>query len=461
MGRVLITILIAARAAKCKLVCLAVYSRLRTLFRRFNVGSFIRESNLRQLATRAKSSAVIHCLKPLKLSIRSKLRDLAARLRLESLVGRIRSLSVGTVDSYLEAQTPAQPDPDALNSRVRFEAGQNGDATSDVFVVEICGSIHASSAKEETTLKVTIHDVTGAALNSEPVLAKAQQWQTKDSDAFCHSAELGRLTGRDTILSDWTSVAQLQADWLLFARKGRRDLLFRASVLSRCDSRELACAECFLTYDNKEFGYIDVEENRQRTKNLAVALAFTVSASDGKLFNCEVDLIKDWARENVCLSQASCRARRKLEKALKKTVAFFRNGNQLNTHAICKELVEIAPLSDRHRIIELCLQVVQAKGSVAPEELAVLGSLSGWLEVDGDDFRAMMERILPVNIHQVEDAEIILGVTSDMSEEKARRHLNKEYSKWNARVTNSDPQIQAQADQMLGLIAEARREYVG
>jgi len=39
--------------------------------------------------------------------------------------------------------------------------------------------------------------------------------------------------------------------------------------------------------------------------------------------------------------------------------------------------------------------------------------------------------------------------------------LNKEYAKWNARVTNTDPQVRTQADQMLGLIAEARSQYVG
>jgi predicted ArsR family transcriptional regulator len=46
-----------------------------------------------------------------------------------------------------------------------------------------------------------------------------------------------------------------------------------------------------------------------------------------------------------------------------------------------------------------------------------------------------------------------------MGREKVRRHLNKEYSKWNSRVTNADPGIQSQADQMLKLIAETRSQY--
>ena len=63
-------------------------------------------------------------------------------------------------------------------------------------------------------------------------------------------------------------------------------------------------------------------------------------------------------------------------------------------------------------------------------------------------------------MHETMDQEVILGVSSDMGKEKTREQLNKEYIKWNSRVTSSDPAIQSQADEMLKLIAEARRQYV-
>jgi hypothetical protein len=107
------------------------------------------------------------------------------------------------------------------------------------------------------------------------------------------------------------------------------------------------------------------------------------------------------------------------------------------------------------------LYVAQADGVAAAKELAILKNLASWLEVDADRFRAMMEKILPVSMHEVRDTEVILGVTSDMDKEKSRRQLNKEYIKWHSRVTNSDPQIRAQADQMLMMIADARSQYVG
>ena len=78
-----------------------------------------------------------------------------------------------------------------------------------------------------------------------------------------------------------------------------------------------------MTYENPEFGYIDIQENIQRTKILTVALAFAVSASDHKLYNCELDLIKNWARDNIANS-ISNKAKFKLDKALNKTIVFFK-----------------------------------------------------------------------------------------------------------------------------------------
>jgi hypothetical protein len=73
----------------------------------------------------------------------------------------------------------------------------------------------------------------------------------------------------------------------------------------------------------------------------------------------------------------------------------------------------------------------------------------------------MMGKILPASMHEVEDVEVILGVTTDMSKDETRQHLNQEYRKWNARVTNFDPEIQTQADHMLNLITKVRSEYIG
>lgn len=348
-----------------------------------------------------------------------------------------------------------------LNCRVKMSKHQDGDSFYDAFNVEICGSIHARRDVQSASLSISIVDTTDPEPKPNPVQALVKQWQMPDSPVFIYNAKLGKLPNQVTTIPEWTSIALLRLDWLALPRKGKRELMFITLIFPAEGGEQLACSRCYFAYHNRDFGYLDSKENIQRSKTLAVALAFAVSAADNKLYDCEIELIKNWTRENIDLSETSGKERRKLEKALNETIAFFRDGNKLNSYDICREIVEIAPIAERDNILNLCLHVAQANGSVTTEELNLLKDFANWLEIDEDKFREMVQKVLPINMHEVKDAENILGVTSDMNKEKARRHLNKEYSKWSARVINTDPEIQSQADQMLKLIAEARSQYIG
>ncbi len=402
---------------------------------------------------------------------RTKLAELVSRLRSGDLISNFSfsglinyikvSVSPKANPNPSSIESSAQLDLTVLNCRVQLTKQQENNSDSDAFSVEICGSIHAPQDVSSANLSISIVDVTEPKSQGEPVQALVKQWQMPGSSVFCYNAKLGKLPHQVTTISDWTSIALLRLDWLALPRKGKRELMFITSIFPAEGGEQLAWARCYFTYHNRDFGHLDLQENVQRAKTLAVTLAFAVSAADNKLYDCEVELIKNWARDNIDLSEASNKERRKLEKALNETIAFFRDGNQLNNYDICREIVGIAPLAVRYDILNLCLYVAQANSSVTKEELTVLKDLANWLDIDTDKFREMVEKVLPVDMHEVLDVETILGVTSDMNKEKARRHLNKEYSKWSARVTSSDPEIQTQADQMLKLIAEARSQYVG
>ncbi|MHC4543362.1 MAG: tellurite resistance TerB family protein [Planctomycetota bacterium] len=385
-----------------------------------------------------------------------RLPRLISRSEIQDSVSRAKSPASSEAASNQITETSALPDPRELNCRIQLTKQQEGEGVFDAFTVQIGGTIHAPEDMHHTTLQILITDVTDEVHDAKPIHSRLKQWQLQDSPTFCYNADLGRLPQQTTILSDWTDVAQLHLDWLMFPHKGQRNLQYTTSILSRRNGQEIASATCNFTYDNPEPGYTELQENVQRTKILAVSLAFAVSAADRKLYNCEVELIKNWARSNLDFSQASDKTRRELEKALNRTVAFFSNGNKLDVYKTCKEIVEIVPLAERYDILDLCLHVAQANGVASAEEMALLKNLADWLEVDTNRFRDMVEKILPVGMHEASDQEVILGVSADMSKEKTRQQLNKEYNKWNSRVTNPDPEIQHQADQMLKLIAEAR-----
>jgi len=352
-------------------------------------------------------------------------------------------------------------DSSALNCRARLTKQGTDDCTFDTIVVEICGSIYTPGDGCYGVVGISLSDVTDPSGEAMPVHSSNKKWRGSNSEIFCYNGDIGRLPEGTAILTDWTDVAQLSVDWLVFPLKGKRRLRLSISILSRDVGKKLADAKSDFNYENPKFGYLDMQENIQQTKSLAVALAFVVGAADGKLLDCEIDLIKSWARGNIDDSQISNRTRRKFEKALDKTVGFFRSGNQVDFNEICRTIAEIAPLAERYDILELCMHVAGAKGSIGAEEMEFLKKLTNQLEIDIDRFRDMMGRILPADMHTVEDAEVLIGITSDMDKEQARHHLNKEYRKWNARATNSDPQIQNQADYMLKFIAQARSQYVG
>lgn len=390
---------------------------------------------------------------------------LVRQLNFSGLIDLARQKILGHTELDRNPESSDKPDMTILNCRVRLIRVKEGENFFDAFSMEICGSIHAPDDMCQTALKISISDITEGLSNAQVILVRSKRGASSamsDGSIFCHKAELGKLPNRVTLLSSWTEVAQLRPDLTVLPRRGWRTLQFDLSISTANSKQELANARCTFAYENPEIGYVDIQEHIERVKVLAVALAFVVSAADNKLYDCEVDLIKDWARDNILddSEQSSEQARSKLDKALEKTINFFEAGNTLNAREICTEIIEIAPLAQRYDILELCLYVAQASGCVAAEEVEILKNLAQWLEVDREKFRVMMEKVLPVEMHEVKDVEAILGIRSDMSKEKTRQHLNREYSKWNSRVTNSDPEIQSQADQMLKLIAEARSQYV-
>ena len=389
-------------------------------------------------------------------------RNMAGQLRPTGSLGDSASGMSRDAEPNTVQDLYAPLDMSMLNCRIRTVELKEGNTVVDAFAVEICGTIHAPEDIRSATLRISILDITDGSAEAKEVRARDPQVASSGNSEFCYVAELGRLPHETTTLEDWTSVAQLRSDGQEFCRRGKRTLRFETSIQSVGGDVELARAWCTFIYDNPLPGYIDLHENGERTKVLTVALAFAVSAADGKLYDCEVELIKNWARENVVESsdQTSDQADEKLEKALSTTVAYFSEGNRLDVCSLCEEVVEIAAVGLRYEVLDLCLRVTKANGSVAVEEMAVLKALASWLEVDVEKFRTMIEKILPVDMHEVMDVEDLLGITSDMNKEKTRKHLNREYSKWNSRVTSANPDIQTQADQMLKIIAEARGQYV-
>ncbi|MEN6576486.1 MAG: TerB family tellurite resistance protein [Phycisphaerales bacterium] len=385
----------------------------------------------------------------------------AATARLGKAWDQVSKLAASRDDSEVPAELSRPLDLNAFNCRARIGRQPEGESWKSVIVVDICGTIQAPADGHEVELRVTIKDATDSESKSLPILNRPKHGPLNPSSHFSYRCDMGRLCRQTTLLEDWTAVGQISPDWFVLPRTGQRRLQCSVSVASRQTGEPLVDSDCTVTYENTEAGYVDVEDNIQRAKTLAVGLAFTVGAANGRLLDPEVNVICAWAKTNFGSADASAGARLELDRALQKTATFFRHGGTLDVQQICGEIADIAPLVGRIEILDLCLRVAAAKGQVSTAELKILKDLSDWLQVERARLRAMVEKTLPVEMHQGHDAEMILGVTEGMSKDETRVQLNREYAKWSSRVISTDPSIRRQADQMLKLLGEARTQYVG
>jgi uncharacterized tellurite resistance protein B-like protein len=369
------------------------------------------------------------------------------------------SLTHGEHPDALAGFGPPQ-DLRQFHCRVRIGREAVGESWRSVLVIDICGTIQAPAEGYEVEARIEPSDVTDAAGAPLPLLNRPKEGPLNSTSHFVHRCDMGRLCRQTTVLPDWTTVTQLSPAWFVLPRRGQRQLRYAVAIVARTTGEQLAYTTCTAAYENIETGYLDIEEDIQRVKTLAVGLAFSVGAANGQLLDPEVGVISAWVKTNFGSAGASADANLELDRALQKTTAFFRRGGTLDVPQICREVVEIAPLVGRLDILDLCLHVVAAKGQVTAAELTLLKNVAEGLEIDRSRLRVMVEKVLPVEMHQTQDAEMILGVTSDMSMDEARHQLNREYAKWSSRVISTDPAIRRQADQMIRLIADARTQYV-
>ena len=362
-------------------------------------------------------------------------------------------------DTPQDVYTPV--DPSVFNARMRIGREAEGDSWRSTLIVEICGTIKAPDDNHEVSLQVSLSDVTDGSAPPLPVLNRPKHGPLQGSSIFVHQSPMGKLCHSTTVLGDWTVVAQLSPELFVLPRQGSRRLQGCIAIVSQNAGERLAYTNSLTTFENVEIGYLDIEDNIQRAKTLAVGLAFSVAAADNELPDSEVIVIEGWVRTNFGSGQASASARSELDRAMQKTATFFRKGGRLNIEQICREIVEIAPMIGRIEVMDLCLRVAGAKGQVSSAEMLLLKDLARCLVIDRTRLRTMIEKILPVHMHTSQDTEMILGVTEEMSKDEARHQLNREYAKWSSRVISSDPAIRKQADQMLNLLANARTQFVG
>ena len=364
------------------------------------------------------------------------------------------------ISSKQAASNSMQIKQQTLDCRIKLTEEENENFNSETFSIEISGSIHAADSVNETFLRISMLDITDGISQAKPVYNSGEEPRISDSPVFCYQSTLGKLREKVTTIPQWMSVAQLNVDSLMLPRKGKRYLQMNILILANSTCKELACGKCTFLYGNSKWGYLDISENNQRAKTLAVPIAFVIGATDNELSVSQVAIIKNWKKNNLCTSQTPDNATKRLMKALRVAGRFFCRGNEIDIHKSCREIARTASVGMRYDIMAFFLCVTQAGDIISAGQLALLNKLANWLEVDQERFRSMREKILPAHMHEVEDINDILGIYPDMNKGQIRKHLNHEYRRWNSITVSCNPEIQAQATHMLKLIGDTRSQYI-
>jgi hypothetical protein len=341
--------------------------------------------------------------------------------------------------------------------QIRLEAACEASEAYDCFVVEICGSIPGCTTPESAYVEIRIEDVTEGVGQIKPVLTKGQDSTTSHLSSFSCQTGLGTLPPQGMHLEEWTALMRIRADWLVLARSGRRSLLFHVHILTGPTKQKLISTKSITDYQNPGSGYIELREHQRTLRLGATALAFAAADVDRKHTKAQFDMIRQWAAHGLNLELVSLGARCRFWLALK-SMAHTVGANCSGLQALCQHIVRTTPSAQRYDIMNLCLQVMSVRNSISKKEMAFIGLLTAWLQLDSEHIRVMIEKTLPIGLFEELDSSSLLGITSDMSQEQIRKHLNREYAKWNARVTHSDPGVQTQAEQMLDLIARTRSQ---
>lgn len=374
-------------------------------------------------------------------------------------------------------------DPDRFACRVELLQETDSGQSRTFFSVRMKGRIRVPYGQFETDIRLRIHDVTEGVRNPQPVHVTVDSWQSSsDNNEFAFRSYNGRIPDPDSILSHWVQIVKIPADALEVSRPGDRKLQFSIALLPRGEDTPLQTASATIPWrapssgSSGSSGLVDLacissdtqssdpsDDLDQFVEGICLKIAVAAGSLTGSLSNDARKILQDWIQHKIRNTTQPDRKARLAEILPASLDAML--GEPIETSdqeivAACRDVVSELSTAERYQMIRLCLLIAASNDRITQTETALLDQIASALAVDPAKFRAMAQKLLPMDSQNQENLEFILGIRPDMTPEQARLRLNEEYQKWNARVTHPDPHIQAQAEQMLRLIGQARNEYV-
>lgn len=318
------------------------------------------------------------------------------------------------------------------------------------FQVQISGRIPTQQDNVDTDVQIEILDVTEGQSHSHQVFSTDEQYRDEGNSQFYLIQHNGVVPDKNAVLARQVTVAQFPCHILKFAYRGRRKLLFRATVVETESGEKLVSAQQMIEYVYCSDGYREVHGRRLEVLGACVELSAIVLGPAPYSEDVR-DMWSEWIRQKADMLISE-------EEAAKAIEAIQNRSRGVAIQHSSDIILAYGKNTDRFSAIELALQTAAFDGVVSKENLGTLFQVAHMLEIQQDRFLSIAQKRL-LSLHcQIEDPSQLLGITSEMDSESFRKRLNEEYRKWNARVTHPDAEIRSQADRILTLIAEIRSQ---
>jgi uncharacterized tellurite resistance protein B-like protein len=302
------------------------------------------------------------------------------------------------------------------------------------------------------------------------VVAVLDWQQFDDSVVFSDITPLGEGASSIREWETWSSMKfPIFPDMVRTARGGERQLLSLVDLVAVTQSglEILWEGRVSTTVTVASVGYEEVDERQKIDDGLVVRLGVAVAAAAGDIDALEVHAIRHVMQNRVSyLDDADDDRNSRLDEmdaVLERSIADAETG-ALDLGATISRFVSEGTHEARVEAIELALAVMKADGSIDDDEMVVVKRLADQLDVDPAWFAETRDKAVSGMNVRAESASafgVLLGIDITADAVTIRRQLAEQYDRWNSRaVSISDPEKRREAEEMLELVARARRELL-
>lgn len=365
------------------------------------------------------------------------------------------------------------PPPKALELQLR-DAYVDDEKKDGFFKVVEAKGILPIKYEADICFVTSVMDVTDR--ETLPVTSSLDNFQEAGSIIYQDVRDLGRH-GPGVAITKFINVGAVIPDIMTPPRSGSRKLAVWVRLMDKravgrveygfCDSSVpglFGLVKLELPWKFEDKGYREAAEHREQSGALTVKLGVVIAMADGSLDESEGNKLKEWIIKNIAPFEDPRKTELKslFNDSLKSAFDEVKNG-QLNLDAILKQLNEVADKNAKYEALELCFDVMAADGVADESEIIVIKEIATKLGLDMDRINAMRDqRIVSLDAGATSDSSVesMLGIDPNWSAEDIKRHLRKEFSKWNNRLNTLSPGPERDnAQRMLDGIAELRKKY--